>query len=87
MTAYKFHCLMAKTIRWKEQFFSVESARNAAARELLRSGGDRGGEKRDKERQRERERERALSPADLIRNAAKFLREFWRGGQLAVPRG
>lgn len=32
-------------------------------------------------------RRRALSSADLIRNAAKFLREFWRGGQLAVPRG
>lgn len=45
--------------------------------------------KREREipRSRERERERGLSPADLIRNAAKFLREFWRGGQLAVPRG
>ena len=44
-------------------------------------------ERRETKRERERERERALSPADLIRNAAKFLREFWRGGQLAVPRG
>lgn len=43
--------------------------------------------KRGREIPRSRERERGLSPADLIRNAAKFLREFWRGGQLAVPRG
>jgi len=40
--------------------------------------------RKEREREREREggwgrgRERALSPADLIRNAAKFPREFWR---------